>query len=81
MPVICPVGSTSMARALLVLGRPGMSIMLPQMTTRKPAPAEREMSVTWRVQPVGAPMSLGLSEREYWVLAMQMGRWLKPQDS
>jgi len=51
-----------------------MSIMLPAMGTRKPAPAERETSVMWSVQPVGAPSFFGSSEKEYCVLAMQMGR-------
>ena len=68
-----------MAKAREVLGRPGMSIIAPEMTTRKPAPAERAMSVTWRVQPVGAPGSLGSSLSEYWVLAMQIGSSPKPQ--
>ena len=35
------------------LGRPGMVMMLPQMTTTKPAPAARRTSRTSMVKPVG----------------------------
>jgi len=45
MPVISPSASTSMPMAREALGKPGINIMLPEMTTRKPAPAERTMSV------------------------------------
>jgi hypothetical protein len=45
MPMISPDGSTSMVRAREALGSPGINIMLPEMTTRKPAPAERTTSV------------------------------------
>src|SRR5579871_1228553 len=64
-PRICPESSRSMDAARETLGRPGMSIMLPEMTTTKPAPAEREALVTLRFQPVGAPSFLGSSDREY----------------
>ena len=57
--------STSISSAREILGRPGMSIMLPAMGTRNPAPAERETSVMWRVHPVGAPSFFGSSEKEY----------------
>ena len=56
------------------LGRPGMVMMLPQMTTTKPAPAARRTSRNYIVKPVGAPVSLALSLKLYWVLAMQTGR-------
>ncbi len=39
----------------------------------KPAPAAISISRTWTVNRVGRPRSLGLSESESWVLAMQMG--------
>ena len=55
-----------------------MSIMFPATATTKPAPAESEASVTLSVQPVGAPITLGLSVSEYWVLAMQTGRPTEP---
>ena len=42
-----------------------MSIMLPAMGTRKPAPAESATSLMFRVQPVGAPSFFGSSENEY----------------
>ena len=51
-----------------------MSIMLPQMMTRKPAPADSAASVTVSVQPFGAPNIFGLSEIEACVFAMQIGR-------
>lgn len=37
MPVISPSASTSMFKAREVLGSPGISIMAPEVTTRKPA--------------------------------------------
>ena len=55
------------------LGRPGMVMMLPMMTTTKPAPAERRTSRTVMVKPSGAASSLGSSLKEYWVLAMHTG--------
>ena len=73
-PVILPSASTSMFTAAGFLGRPGMVMMLPQMTTTKPAPAARRTSRTSMVKPVGAPVSLALSLKLYWVLAMQTGR-------
>src|SRR5215471_127331 len=78
-PTIAPLESTSMLAARETLGSPGMSIMLPAITTTKPAPAESEASVTFKVQPEGAPRSFGLSEKEYWVLAMHTGSLLKHQ--
>jgi hypothetical protein len=39
--------------------------MSPEMTTINPAPAESDASVTRRVQPVGAPRTLGSSVNEY----------------
>ena len=50
-----------------------MSIILPEMTTTNPAPAESEALLMLRVQPVGAPRRLGSSDKEYCVLAIQMG--------
>ncbi len=62
-----------MLAAREIFGRPGISIMLPAMATTKPAPLERLASVTLRVQPVGAPIFFGSSEREYCVFAIQTG--------
>ena len=73
-PVILPSASTSMLTAAGFLGRPGMVMMLPQMTTTNPAPAARRTSRTSIVKPVGAARSLALSLKLYWVLAMQTGR-------
>ncbi len=73
-----PASSTSMASAAGTLGRPGMVMMSPVRATTKPAPAE---SFSWRtvtVKPSGAPRSLGLSEKEYWVLATHTGRLPQP---
>ena len=55
-----------------------MSIMLPEITTMKPAPAESEALLTLSVQPVGAPRRLGSSDKEYCVLAMHTGNFPKP---
>src|ERR1700704_5431195 len=79
MPTISPFAFTSTLAAREILGRPGISIMLPAIATMKPAPAEREASLILSVQPVGAPGSLGLSENEYCVLAMQTGNWENDQ--
>src|SRR5215471_2573468 len=79
IPTISPLASTSTLKARGALGNPGISIMLPAITTTKPAPAESEASVTFKVQPLGAPRSLGLSENEYCVLAMQTGSLPKHQ--
>ena len=72
-PLILPSGATSMSIAAGCLGRPGIVMMLPQTTTTNPAPADRRTSRTLRVNPSGAAISLALSLKEYWVLAMQTG--------
>src|SRR5215467_8341758 len=74
MPVIFPESSTSIEAARETFGRPGINIILPEITTTKPAPAESEAFVTLRVQPVGAPSRLGSSDKEYCVLAMHTGK-------
>src|SRR2546423_2437310 len=78
-PMISPFSFTSMLAARETFGRPGISIMFPEITTTNPAPAESEASVTFRFQPEGAPNNLGLSEKEYCVLAMQTGSLAKHQ--
>src|SRR6202140_3530463 len=77
--MISPFAFTSTLAARETLGKPGISIMFPAMATMNPAPAERDASVIFSVQPVGAPRSLGLSENEYCVLAMQTGSVAKDQ--
>ena len=67
-----------MRSAAGTLGRPGMVRISPVRATRKPAPAETLIFRTVTVKFSGAPRSLGSSEKEYWVLAMQMGYWPKP---
>ena len=55
------------------LGRPGMVMTSPQIATTNSAPAESRtsrMGTTWWL---GAPLRLGSVEKEYCVLAMQMG--------
>ena len=73
IPMIVPESSTSIAAARVIFGSPGMSIMLPAITTTKPAPAESEALVTFRVQPVGTPRHLESSDSENCVFAMQTG--------
>src|SRR5436853_7022434 len=69
MPVILPESSTSIDAARATLGSPGMSTMLPQMTTTNPAPADSDALVTFRVEPLGAPSSLVLADRACRVFA------------
>ena len=56
-----------------------MVMMSPVRATRKPAPADTFTFRTVTVKPLGAPSRPGSSEKEYWVLAMQMGRSPKPR--
>ena len=77
-PVISPSAFTSMAAAREIFGSPGMSIMFPAITTTKPAPEDSDASVMFSVQPVGAPINFGLSDREYCVFAMHTGNFAKP---
>src|SRR5215470_2626651 len=79
MPLIFPESSTSIEAARETFGRPGINIILPEITTTKPAPAESEALVTLRVHLVGAPSRLGSSVNEYCVLAMQTGKFPYPQ--
>ena len=73
-----PVSSTSIFSAAGTLGRPGMVMMSPVRATINPAPALTFRFRTVTVKPRGAPSSAGSSEKEYWVLAMQMGSAPKP---
>ena len=45
----------------------------------KPAPAQTFRLRTVTSKPLGAPSREASSEKEYWVLAMQMGRLPKPR--
>ena len=72
--MIFPFSSTSIFSAAGTLGRPGMVMMLPQMTTTKPAPVARRTYRTFIRKPVGAALRAALSLKLYWVLAMQTGR-------
>ncbi len=71
--MISPDSSTSIDAVRETFGRPGISIMLPEIATINPAPAESDASMTRKVHPVGAPKILGSSVKEYCVFAMQIG--------
>ena len=62
-----------MSMAAGCLGRPGIVMIEPQITTTKPAPAESRTSRTFIVNPSGAPSKEASSLKEYCVLAMQTG--------
>src|SRR5579862_7441916 len=70
-PTILPSGLTSIASADGTLGRPGMVMISPQITTTNSAPAESRTSRIGMVKSVGAPLRSGLVEKLYCVLAMQ----------
>src|SRR5690349_13536388 len=72
-PAIWPLASRPIDSADGTLGRPGMVMMSPQMTTMNSAPADNltsRIGTTWFD---GAPFRLGSVEKEYWVFAMQIG--------
>ena len=52
--------------------------IVPTKGYRNPAPTEALTSLIGRVNPVGAPLMEGSEVTERWVLAMQMGKSLKP---
>ena len=56
-----------------------MVMISPVRATMKPAPAETFRLRTVTSKPLGAPSRVWSSEKEYWVLAMQMGRSPKPR--
>ncbi len=74
-PVDLPVGVEPDRVGAGTRGRPGMVMISPQIATTKPAPAESRTSRTPTMWPSGAPIRVGSVEKEYWVLAMQIGRW------
>lgn len=74
MPVIWPSGVTSMRSAAGILGRAGMRTSEPVRATRKPGPLASSKSRTVMRKLRGRPRLVALSESEFWVLAMQMGR-------
>jgi len=75
---MAPESSTSIEEAREIFGSPGISIMLPEITTTNLAPADSEALVAFSVQPVGAPSFFGSSESEYCVFAMQTGTFAYP---
>ena len=62
-------------------GHSRMRVRVPQTGTMNPAPAERVTSLTLRVHPLGAPLTLESSVRDAWVLAMHTGRLPYPSAS
>src|SRR5215207_10620599 len=72
-PTILPPSSRPMTSAEGILGRPGMVMMSPQTTTMNSAPAARRTSRIGTTWSTGAPFRLGSVEKEYCVLAMQIG--------
>ena len=70
-----------MASAAGFAASPGIVMIDPVFTTTNPAPADGVTSRTVIRKPRGRPSSAGLSENEYWVLAMQTGASASPKDS
>ena len=56
-------------------GRPGIVRISPQSGVMKPAPADSRTSRIGTMKPVGRFLSAASWLSEYWVLAMQTGRW------
>ena len=55
------------------LGRPGIVMMAPQITTINSAPDDNLTSLIGTTCPEGAPFRLGSVEKLYWVLATHIG--------
>lgn len=60
------------------VGRPGILEISPHNGTMKPAPADRKMSLTTNLNPVGAPLTAASAVSELDVFAMQIGSLSKP---
>ena len=56
------------------LGKPGMVIISPQITTINSAPLESLTSLIGIVCPVGAPLRVGSVEKLYCVFAIHIGK-------
>ena len=67
-----------MSMAAGCFGSPGMVTIAPVRATRKPAPADSQISRTVRVKPSGRPSTLRLSDREYCVFAIHTGVFPNP---
>ena len=61
-----------------LVGKPGRVVIDPTNGYRNPAPTDALTSRIGRMNPVGAPLMEGSEVKEYCVLAMQMGKSLKP---
>ena len=77
-PTILPSLSTSIRSAAGDLGSPGIVMISPVRATTKPAPAETFRLRTVTSKSEGAPSAFGLSVREYWVFATQIGIFPQP---
>ncbi len=80
-PTMVPSSLRSMRMAAGTLGSPGIRVRVPHSGTMNPAPAEMLISLTWSFHPLGTPFREELSDRDAWVLAMQMGSFPKPSFS
>lgn len=78
MPLIAPSPETVISTAEGSFGSPGMVMIVPEMSTTNPAPAESRTSRIGTSKPLGAPRTLGSVENEYCVLAKHTGRCPQP---
>ena len=59
-------------------GRPGIRIIFPVIGIKKLAPTANSISRTVIEKPFGRPNNFGLSESYFWVFAIQIGKFSKP---
>ena len=59
-------------------GKPGILIILPVIGIKKPAPAAISISRMVMIKSFGRPNKTGLSDKDFWVLAMHTGSFSKP---
>ena len=60
-------------------GKPGMRMISPVIGIKKPAPAAISISLIVIIKSLGLPNNFGLSDSDFWVLAMHTGRWFNPK--
>lgn len=56
------------------VGRPRIFVMLPQIGTINPAPADTKISFTTSLKPTGVPLIFGSAVNDTDVFAIQIGR-------
>ncbi len=71
---VLELSSTSIRSAAGTLGKPGMVMILPQMTTTNSAPWAGRTLRIGRMWLEGAPLRLGSAEKDDCVFAMQTGK-------